>query len=526
MSQNNDSRFPEKVDYIISPTTALSAIDSYLGFSLFCKDDFKEAGSLFIAKIKSSSDPFAIFIKQKLTLDQDKLVDEMNQILKSECIYDKERFTNITLSDKTKQLLTQNPNGDRLVDLNRLLLEDAYPKEIEKSDYHSKSLFFFKILVNPLVPKDIRNFIAKAKLDNISISYENLINKIENLFSLINKIENLLSLFVNLEKKSIIKKYERFIILPYLELKFREKINNLEQKKPWYGKILRWFYQSNLDYISPLVDNLVNLVTLAWRFCPAIGEPDQETGYYNRFVFTSNAGFVDLGHFFNCAIIAYLYGAKPAHQRAENTERRQRKLREMPFLKCLKDEKDKNSFLLIITNLLWGYATSADTIEDRSSDLLGIELGEAIRTLENNEKIMNYYFKFYQKFIKKSVFSKFFLIIGNIKFLCRNKSSNKSSFIDIKNYMENFFNKYDAIDPLADSIPEKIFEKIVNFYKEKYESDEWDKFTCKDWYAIIPQELWEKVVRGREKFHSQNQMKIKIQLKTGELLDPYFEEKR
>ena len=47
-------------------------------------------------------------------------------------IYDKEVFKNVKLSRETKALLKQKPKGEKLLHLNRLLLEDAYSKALKK----------------------------------------------------------------------------------------------------------------------------------------------------------------------------------------------------------------------------------------------------------------------------------------------------------------------------------------------------------------------------------------------------------
>jgi hypothetical protein len=385
-------------------------------------------------------------------------------------------------------------------------------------NFREDRLYIFKTLIGPLVPESIRCKFEKSSFDQLSIPYRSLINGIGNFVSAL--------VLFNLEDDiESVKENYRFIVLPYLEQKFKKKIEQLEKKKPFGWKIFRKFYQRNIDDISSLVDNLINLVALAWTFCPAIGEPEQETGYFNRFVFTCNGGFIDLGHFFNCAIIAYLYGAEQADRRAKSTEIQQRKLREKKWLVKLRER----NYLRLITNLLWGYATSADTIEDRASDKLGINLGKYIRDHDDNGKITDYYVELYPKMVRKSIklfgkLSTFQQIIDAITMFFKNMfyTLHKSSTVDIEKYMRTFFDEYDAIDPNDFSIvPPGLFEDIVDFYTEKYAGEDWDKYTCTDWHAVIPQDLWEQVVRGRDKFQ-QNIVPIKIQLKkTGELVDPY-----
>lgn len=61
------------------------------------------------------------------------LVRALNKVAKGPGLYDPVRFPDSILSDQTKEFRDQNPTpkGGRLARLNRLLLRDAYPKEID-----------------------------------------------------------------------------------------------------------------------------------------------------------------------------------------------------------------------------------------------------------------------------------------------------------------------------------------------------------------------------------------------------------
>jgi hypothetical protein len=60
------------------------------------------------------------------------LADELNALLRTDSFYTPDRFANITLTDDIQNFLTQNPQGKSLLQLNRLLLESAYPKELAR----------------------------------------------------------------------------------------------------------------------------------------------------------------------------------------------------------------------------------------------------------------------------------------------------------------------------------------------------------------------------------------------------------
>jgi uncharacterized repeat protein (TIGR04138 family) len=61
------------------------------------------------------------------------LVDGLNGIIKEDSIYREERFAGVALSPETKSLIGLGLSGVLLARLNRLLLEDAFPKEIVRS---------------------------------------------------------------------------------------------------------------------------------------------------------------------------------------------------------------------------------------------------------------------------------------------------------------------------------------------------------------------------------------------------------
>jgi MFS family permease len=69
------------------------------------------------------------------------LATELNSVLKGDTLFDASRFSGVALSDATRSVIGSGAPGQRtkLADesilLNRLLLEDAYPDLIERSDY-------------------------------------------------------------------------------------------------------------------------------------------------------------------------------------------------------------------------------------------------------------------------------------------------------------------------------------------------------------------------------------------------------
>jgi hypothetical protein len=113
------------------------------GCSAFAIGDFKDLPSL-TAKLKQHPDPVSEFLwgrfseasRQVLLQNADKevlealLVASLNSIIRSEPIYQEQRFAGVPLSDQTKSLLDLGLAKQHLPWLNRSLLEDAYPLEI------------------------------------------------------------------------------------------------------------------------------------------------------------------------------------------------------------------------------------------------------------------------------------------------------------------------------------------------------------------------------------------------------------
>ncbi len=107
--------------------------------------------SAFVSKLASGSDAVSAFLRGQLEdtvktsiatpvasntdskVMMSALVKDLNQVISGPSIYEKARFSNITLRPETEELLKQNPHGQQLARLNKLLLEDGYPGELTKT---------------------------------------------------------------------------------------------------------------------------------------------------------------------------------------------------------------------------------------------------------------------------------------------------------------------------------------------------------------------------------------------------------
>lgn len=59
-------------------------------------------------------------------------VGELNRLLKGPGLFDAQRFARVKLREEVHKLILQNPQGEALIRLNRLLLEEAFPDEIAR----------------------------------------------------------------------------------------------------------------------------------------------------------------------------------------------------------------------------------------------------------------------------------------------------------------------------------------------------------------------------------------------------------
>lgn len=95
------------------------------------------------------------------------LGQDFDRIIRGQSIYDSQRFAQCALQATTLGLAAQNPQGDDLERLNRLLIEEAYPQEISKERVRFRS-FILRALTNL-----VNNF-KKVQLEGKVVSLEAL----------------------------------------------------------------------------------------------------------------------------------------------------------------------------------------------------------------------------------------------------------------------------------------------------------------------------------------------------------------
>ncbi len=80
------------------------------------------------------------------------ILDDLNHVIQTGSLYGEDRLEGIRLRPETAKLAAANPTGDRLVRLNRMLVEDAFSHSIEPKQKrpYSLPLPFFKNIFIPL----------------------------------------------------------------------------------------------------------------------------------------------------------------------------------------------------------------------------------------------------------------------------------------------------------------------------------------------------------------------------------------
>lgn len=98
---------------LLSTSGPLAAVSAFLW------NNFTSPAQYAITNDDPSTDPGC-------PVAQTNLVEQLNQVITSGSIYDPTRFSGVSLGSDTTALLAQNPQGQQLVLLNRMLLRDAY----------------------------------------------------------------------------------------------------------------------------------------------------------------------------------------------------------------------------------------------------------------------------------------------------------------------------------------------------------------------------------------------------------------
>ncbi len=158
--------------------------------ALFGEGDFKVEPSL-INKLQSDSSQSQLvsqFIWEQIDQDTKELLADpnltaskqhrifvraLNNILKGDAIYEPNRFDGVILRPETQSLITQNPTDNRLIRLNRLLMEDTYPMEIARNQFEYFAAKFRNQGIDELVKLGLIQDPKSWKWENVKT---NLVN--------------------------------------------------------------------------------------------------------------------------------------------------------------------------------------------------------------------------------------------------------------------------------------------------------------------------------------------------------------
>lgn len=134
-------------------------------------EDFKDLASL-AGKLQAAADPLSRYLFENLGAETRRLLanygespqklqlamaHELSSLLRREPLYQPQRFAHVALSEETLKLLAQNPEGEQAVLLNRLLLEQAYPREIAQArDIRGRTVPVNLLAINVIMNYRIR----------------------------------------------------------------------------------------------------------------------------------------------------------------------------------------------------------------------------------------------------------------------------------------------------------------------------------------------------------------------------------
>jgi peroxiredoxin len=128
--------------------------------STFSADEIKDLSGL-INRLRGRSDPASAFLWTSFSKSEQSslasyqplspssraaeeiVVQEFQKLIVGPGLYKVKRFKGVALRPETIDLIKQGPTGARLVRLNRLLLEDAYPLELSRNQEMDRRISFF-----------------------------------------------------------------------------------------------------------------------------------------------------------------------------------------------------------------------------------------------------------------------------------------------------------------------------------------------------------------------------------------------
>lgn len=159
------------------PPEIMLTVSAQTSAYLFVPDDFLDISSLAL-KLSVHTDPLVKYIwnqfssqerrafeiasaatRQQESALQEAVLTGFNNILSGPSIYAPQCFEHVEVSPEALELMTQSPQGEDLVRLNRLLFEDAFPQEIKKNPHNPRDKNLIRInrrLLEAAYPHEIK----------------------------------------------------------------------------------------------------------------------------------------------------------------------------------------------------------------------------------------------------------------------------------------------------------------------------------------------------------------------------------
>ncbi|HEV7926351.1 MAG TPA: MMPL family transporter, partial [Verrucomicrobiae bacterium] len=157
----------------------------FSGASTFSSDDITNLPSL-VKKLNAKQDPVSEFVSDQLDSTartllasyhgtnseadelESVLTKNLNRIITGPLIYNPVRFQSVVLRPKTEELLKTRPQGQDLIQLNQMLLQDAYPDQITPRP--GQSILFAAIVADTLeqaaqIERTVTNLASVSSVD-------------------------------------------------------------------------------------------------------------------------------------------------------------------------------------------------------------------------------------------------------------------------------------------------------------------------------------------------------------------------
>ena len=179
------------------PSEILLAATAQSNTCMFTSNDFLDISN-FVLKLKTHGDPFFLFLWNQCTEQEHKIIEtaadatrgqeavlmdtlltRLNSVIRSGPIYNPQCFEKIEVSPESLALLATSPQGDEMIHLNRMLIEDACPQEIKKAPYNPQDKSLVRLnrrLFEAAYPREIARH---DEYQTIMVDMQRIIDKAE-----------------------------------------------------------------------------------------------------------------------------------------------------------------------------------------------------------------------------------------------------------------------------------------------------------------------------------------------------------